>query len=223
MSSTAKKLLPKDHTGTYTLKCFLSSFDFGTDQEVECIIKRYKQPALAILDKVVVSSDQVGKTTTHTYEEDVAEEFTWKYENPFDQKVRVSLSATVPSVYSDDGVSSENFRFSPGKPWEVKRTKKLTGELQMAVTEPGTYEIGKLIYCIDVDIPFKGIALLKAFDLGLSACREVVGNLFQEYNIEIPEFDNDSDSLADSITVPVEGMLTAKYCVGEESTVKKVS
>ena len=156
----------------------------------------------------------------HTYEEDVVERFAWTYEHPFDDKVRISLNATVPYVYSDGGVSSETFKFSPGKPWELKRTKTLSGELEITVKEPGVYEIGKIFYLIDLDIPFKGIALLKATDLGLSACCEVVKDIFEEY-FKMPELGNDYNNDSDSVTVPIEGMLTAKYCVGEKNHYKK--
>ena len=62
-TATTKRLLPKDHGGTYKRKCFLSAFDFGTDKNVECMIHKYKQPALAILDRVVVSDDQVRQVS----------------------------------------------------------------------------------------------------------------------------------------------------------------
>lgn len=61
MSQTKKKLLSKNHSGGYKRKCYVSAFDFGNEKELGDTLKKYRQTAVSIIDRVVVPDEKVGK------------------------------------------------------------------------------------------------------------------------------------------------------------------
>ena len=146
------------------------------------------------------------------------ESFSWKLDKPFDDAVETSLTSSIPFVYAEDGESQESFRFYPWQPWKEERKKLLKGIFQLTPSEAGIYEMGKLIYVVDIELPFEGIAVLKAADGGIYAWRGVVEQLYQDY-LEGIEIDGEGQ---DSITIPVSGLVSAKFYVGEKDIAKKV-